>query len=195
MNRSIRPGTVGTLHPWTSAKRSSFSTMPPREDVSRVVRPIVATLRTHAPAARIREVRYRGEVTATMQYDALPINDHFRMLDAGTLIGAMDYRKTRSRSCSHSSASPTPRRSTDVCPGHRRRKRHRRASSRTAAGARLRRLRHRHPRPRTLVRHPQNPDSGKRLSTISRSPTSTSSSTVPASCPGGVSAKSPPLMR
>lgn len=64
-----------------------------RDDVSRLVRPIVASLRTFGPAARIREVKFRGQVTGTMQYDALPINDHFRLVDPDTMIGAMDYRK------------------------------------------------------------------------------------------------------
>jgi Domain of unknown function (DUF4334) len=33
-----------------------------------------------------------GVVTATMSYDALPINDHFRRVDADTVIGVMDVR-------------------------------------------------------------------------------------------------------
>ncbi len=49
-------------------------------------------LRTSRPAARLRMVEYRGMVSATMTYDALPINDHFRKVDAATLIGVMDMR-------------------------------------------------------------------------------------------------------
>ena len=48
--------------------------------------------RTGRPAARLRMVEYRGVVTGTMIYDALPINDHFRAVDDDTLLGAMDLR-------------------------------------------------------------------------------------------------------
>jgi hypothetical protein len=37
-------------------------------------------------------VEYRGVVSGTMVYDALPINDHFRAVDDDTLLGAMDLR-------------------------------------------------------------------------------------------------------
>lgn len=59
----------------------------------RAVRPVVASLRTFRPAARLREVRYCGVVSTAMLYDDLPILDHFRRLNQTTLIGAMDYRK------------------------------------------------------------------------------------------------------
>jgi len=35
---------------------------------------------------------YRGVVSATMIYEALPINDLFRRVDRDTVIGAMDMR-------------------------------------------------------------------------------------------------------
>lgn len=50
---------------------------------------------TTTPAARLRMMEYRGVVTATMSYDALPINDHFRRVDDDTVIGAMDLRGSR----------------------------------------------------------------------------------------------------
>jgi hypothetical protein len=37
-------------------------------------------------------IEHRGVVTATMSYDALPINDHFRRVDDATLLGVMDLR-------------------------------------------------------------------------------------------------------
>ena len=49
-------------------------------------------LKTRRPKARLRMVVYRGVPTATMIYDARPINDHFRRLDDDTLLGAMDLR-------------------------------------------------------------------------------------------------------
>ncbi|MCZ1012087.1 DUF4334 domain-containing protein [Streptomyces lydicus] len=35
-------------------------------------------------------VEFRGEVTATMVYDGLPILDHFKRIDAETLLGVMN---------------------------------------------------------------------------------------------------------
>ncbi|WP_214403705.1 DUF4334 domain-containing protein [Pseudonocardia lacus] len=55
----------------------------------RLVRPL---LRTRRPRARLRMVRYRGVVSATMCYDALPVHDAFRAVDADTLLGLMDMR-------------------------------------------------------------------------------------------------------
>ncbi|MGW0021473.1 DUF4334 domain-containing protein [Rhodococcus sp. NPDC003382] len=60
--------------------------------VQRIVRRFLPLLRTTKPAARLRMVEYRGVVTATMSYDALPVNDHFRLIDKNTLLGAMDLR-------------------------------------------------------------------------------------------------------
>jgi hypothetical protein len=54
-----------------------------------VIRPLLATQK---PKARLRLTNYRGVVTATMVYDALPINDVFRKADEDTLVGAMDMR-------------------------------------------------------------------------------------------------------
>jgi hypothetical protein len=55
-------------------------------------RRVVRMARTSMPRARLRMMEYRGVVTATMSYDALPINDHFRRVDAHTVIGVMDFR-------------------------------------------------------------------------------------------------------
>jgi len=54
-----------------------------------VIRPLVST---RQPKARLRLTEYRDVVTATMSYDALPINDVFRKIDDDTLVGAMDAR-------------------------------------------------------------------------------------------------------
>ena len=54
-----------------------------------VLRPLLATGK---PKARLRLTAYRGVVTATMCYDALPINDVFRKVDNDTVLGAMDLR-------------------------------------------------------------------------------------------------------
>ncbi|WP_408898904.1 DUF4334 domain-containing protein [Nocardioides sp. R1-1] len=49
-------------------------------------------LRTRRPRARLRNVEYRGVVTAGMSYDHLPIIDLFRRVDDDTLLGCMDLR-------------------------------------------------------------------------------------------------------
>lgn len=63
-----------------------------RPAVGAVGRRSMRAFRTRKPAARLRMVEYRGVVTGTMVYDALPINDHFRQVDQDTLLGAMDMR-------------------------------------------------------------------------------------------------------
>ncbi|CCF39633.1 hypothetical protein CH063_10414 [Colletotrichum higginsianum] len=45
--------------------------------------------------ARVREVRFRGVVTASMVYDKFPIIDSFRYVDDNTVIGAMDNKDIR----------------------------------------------------------------------------------------------------
>lgn len=49
-------------------------------------------LSTQKPCARLRMTEYRGVLSATMIYDALPINDVFRAVGADVLVGAMDMR-------------------------------------------------------------------------------------------------------
>ncbi len=43
-------------------------------------------------AATLRTVEYRGVSTATMVYDKHPIFDHFRRVDADTMLGLMDRK-------------------------------------------------------------------------------------------------------
>jgi Domain of unknown function (DUF4334)/GXWXG protein len=60
--------------------------------VARLSRAALPLLRTGKPGARLRMTEYRGVVSATMCYDALPINDVFRKVDDDTMLGAMDAR-------------------------------------------------------------------------------------------------------
>lgn len=60
--------------------------------VSSVARKVMRGRRTTKPKARLRMIEYRGVVSGALVYDALPINDHFRMVHEDTLIGAMDSR-------------------------------------------------------------------------------------------------------
>lgn len=54
-----------------------------------VLRPLV---RTRKPRARLRNLEFRGKVSAAMIYDHLPIIDVFRRVDDATLLGVMDLR-------------------------------------------------------------------------------------------------------
>lgn len=74
-------GSVGALLPIVRRPLAAAAT-----------RRAMGAMRTSKPRARLREVAYRGVPTATMIYDALPINDHFRRVDADTLLGVMDLR-------------------------------------------------------------------------------------------------------
>ncbi|HZG90708.1 MAG TPA: DUF4334 domain-containing protein [Pseudonocardia sp.] len=49
-------------------------------------------LRTSRPRARMRMTEYRGVVSATLCYDALPVHDVFRRVDDDTVLGLMDMR-------------------------------------------------------------------------------------------------------
>lgn len=49
-------------------------------------------LRTRKHRARLRDVEFRGVLSAAMVYDHLPIIDVFRQVDEDTLMGVMDLR-------------------------------------------------------------------------------------------------------
>lgn len=53
---------------------------------------ITRLLKTNQSQARARMIEYRGKVSATMVYDFLPINDHFRMIDSNSVLGMMDFK-------------------------------------------------------------------------------------------------------
>ncbi len=49
-------------------------------------------LQTNRSQARLRMMVHRGQLTATMIYDYLPINDSFRKVDNHTVLGIMDFK-------------------------------------------------------------------------------------------------------
>ena len=63
---------------------------------SRILRRLFAflrpILRTTKARARLRMMEHRGQVSATMIYDFLPIHDVFHRVDPDTLLGLMDLR-------------------------------------------------------------------------------------------------------
>lgn len=69
-----------------------FAHLARRPEAARLFALLRPLMRTRRPRARLRMTEYRGVVTATMVYDALPVNDVFRAVDADTLVGSMDLR-------------------------------------------------------------------------------------------------------
>lgn len=65
-----------------------------RPAIAAIGRRMLGLAATGTPQARLRLIAFRGVVTATMIYDALPINDVFRHVDADTRLGVMDMRYT-----------------------------------------------------------------------------------------------------
>jgi hypothetical protein len=63
-----------------------------RPVVSKLFTALRGALTTTKPHARLRLTEYRGVVSATMCYDALPVHDVFRRVDDRTLMGVMDLR-------------------------------------------------------------------------------------------------------
>lgn len=57
-----------------------------------IVRSLLPLFATRRPRGRLRMVRHRGVVSATLVYDHLPIQDVFRRRDATTLLGLMDRK-------------------------------------------------------------------------------------------------------
>ena len=47
---------------------------------------------TKKSKAKLREVRFRGRITAAMIYDDLRIIDVFRKVDENTVLGIMDFK-------------------------------------------------------------------------------------------------------
>lgn len=54
--------------------------------------PLLQIMRTKQPHARLRMIRFREHLTASMIYDALPIQDIFVQVDTDTRLGVMDLR-------------------------------------------------------------------------------------------------------
>lgn len=50
------------------------------------------SIESYAGRARIREVKFRGKVSAAMVYDERPVIDHFRYVDENTLAAMMDVK-------------------------------------------------------------------------------------------------------
>lgn len=69
--------------------------LPASATLGRVLRPWLPLLSTRRSAARLRLVEHRGQVSAAMIYDRLPIHDLFRRLDDDVVLGLMDLKGAR----------------------------------------------------------------------------------------------------
>lgn len=94
-----------TVHPLlfhTADRRAAFPvnparvpvglTLPANRSYHRLITAARPLLGTSKPTARLRMTEYRGRVSATMIYDAKPVNDVFRKVDEDTVLGVMDLR-------------------------------------------------------------------------------------------------------
>ncbi len=57
-----------------------------------LLRLAIGLQRTEASQARLRMVETRGKLSAAMLYDALPVVDSFRRIDADSVLGIMDEK-------------------------------------------------------------------------------------------------------
>lgn len=94
-----------TVHPLlfhTADRRAAFPvnpvlapvglTLPTDRAYHRLITAARLLVGTSKPTARLRMTEYRGRVSATMIYDAKPINDVFRKVAEDTVLGLMDLR-------------------------------------------------------------------------------------------------------
>ncbi|MGF1514950.1 MAG: DUF4334 domain-containing protein [Elainellaceae cyanobacterium] len=66
--------------------------LPKNDAMQPVYTALNALLKTEDPQARLRMMEHRGQVSATMIYDYLPIHDAFRKVDDDTVFGLMDWK-------------------------------------------------------------------------------------------------------
>ncbi|MBM0744239.1 DUF4334 domain-containing protein [Phormidium sp. CLA17] len=66
--------------------------IPKSQAVGRIFQMCISLFATRRSCARLRMTHYRGKESATMIYDALPINDIFCKVDEDTVLGVMDLK-------------------------------------------------------------------------------------------------------
>lgn len=81
------------VSPNAQLMRTTLSLPLPKTDVLTPIFSLFSSvLKTDKSQARLRLMEHRGQVSATMIYDHLPINDIFRKVDENTVLGLMDYK-------------------------------------------------------------------------------------------------------
>lgn len=92
----VRGGGTVTLDPLWMPLKYARNTPLARSALSKnLFRALMPIMKTKKSRARLRMLEYRGKVSATMVYDAKPINDVFRKIDKDTLLGLMDLKGMR----------------------------------------------------------------------------------------------------
>ncbi|WP_232225901.1 DUF4334 domain-containing protein [Leptospira terpstrae] len=81
VNPSLMPVRLATIIPSTS--------LWPLRYLFLLVRFLFQTSKSKA---RVRRIEFRGQLTAAMIYDNLPIHDVFKKVNQNTLFGCMDYK-------------------------------------------------------------------------------------------------------
>lgn len=66
--------------------------LPKTPAIGRALQWLLPLLSTRRSGARLRQLAHRGQVSAAMVYDRLPIHDVFRRLDDDTVLGLMDQK-------------------------------------------------------------------------------------------------------
>jgi hypothetical protein len=84
---SVRPGWVAPFLPLVM--RFPWLKSRPFAALARAGLPLLATRRSRA---RLRLVQFRGQLSATMVYDEVPIHDVFRQLAGDAVLGLMDCK-------------------------------------------------------------------------------------------------------
>ena len=89
-------GGLITLNPFWMPLKYARNTALARSRFARLTfKALMPVLQTRRSRARLRMLEYRGKVSATMVYDAKPINDVFRKIDANSVMGVMDLKGMR----------------------------------------------------------------------------------------------------
>lgn len=84
---SVNPALMGPALNW-----SDHIAIPKSAVLGRLFQAVMPLLTTSRSRARLRMTSYRGQSSATMVYDQLPINDVFRKFDINTVFGVMDRK-------------------------------------------------------------------------------------------------------
>ena len=89
-------GEVFKVAPNAQAMKFALGLSIPQNDLVKATATFLTSLlKTEESQARLRMTEHRGQLSATMIYDHLPINDIFKKVDEHTVFGLMDYKASQ----------------------------------------------------------------------------------------------------
>ena len=89
-------GEVFKVAPNAQMMKFALGLSVPKNDLVKTAATLLTSLlKTEASQARLRMMEHRGQLSATMLYDHLPINDVFKKVDEHTVFGLMDYKASQ----------------------------------------------------------------------------------------------------